>query len=169
MANVFSVEKKGVAVFTTSTGTVEEPKFEVGCVSNFKEQVKALDEVNTSDGWHSLSLASGVSNGSTLYDNTIGNQQGISYRIEEGHHVKLTGNVSFSSPTGKVLSAALPEAYRPPRKIYSIAFCNEQRYGIVYVDTDGIVKCYGIITGMANTALYTGTPSFVTFQLDWWI
>lgn len=169
MADIFSVEKRGVAVFATPTGTVDDPKFDVNCVTNFKEPVQALDEVVTSDGWTNLSLATNVTNGSTLYNFTIGNRQGISYRVEEGHHVKVTGNVSVSSPTGKSLSVALPEAYRPSNKIYSIAFCNEQRYGVVYADTDGIIKCYGVNTGIASTSLYTGTPSFITFQLDWWI
>ena len=117
---------------------------------------------DSSVGWHTLPLASGVTPG------TYGTRPVPSYRII-GNHVKIEGGVSFNiSGTSPVLLATVPAGFRPLENVYVLRPCSGFRAASVYLTTEGNLYL-GWVFNLDSATRYTGELSWMQVDMDFFI
>lgn len=113
-------------------------------------------------GWKQLSLASGVSNGSSGY----GGSNGLQYR-KIGNHVYIRGGVSFTSTSGSKQVATLPSGYRPKYNVYSFSPMTGHNIARIMAHNNGSlsVEWYN---KLSNDSWVTGSISWISCIIDFW-
>lgn len=177
VTEIFNIEKNGVGVgqLADSTGTTTNPKLTVNLPTTLKLPVTAKN-IELGDGWHALTLSSGVTAGSPAGISAYGG--GLAYRVEGGNHVYISGNVSFPAvdydSQGRVLATGIPAAYRPANICYGMGFGEnsgnnyKRTFVQFYVNTNGEIKCDKTAVIGAGAAL-TSNISWCDLHLDYWI
>lgn len=181
VTEIFNIEKNGVGVgqLADSTGTTTNPKLTVNLPTTLKLPVTAKN-IELGDGWHALTLSSGVTAGSPAGISAYGG--GLAYRVEGGNHVYISGNVSFPAVNyeGRELATGIPAAYCPANICYGIGFgenstgSNYKRTFVqFYVTTDGKIRCdktamIGATSDLTSISS-SAKMSWCDLHLDYWI
>lgn len=181
VTEIFNIEKNGVGVgqLADSTGTTTNPKLTVNLPTELKQPVTATN-IELSDGWHALTLSSGVTAPSSNTVSAYG--AGLAYRVEGGNHVYISGNVSFPAVNyeGRELATGIPAAYRPTNICWGMGF-GESSLSTAYnrtliqcyVTTSGTIRCdktamlgaSSDLTSMSSSAAI----SWCDIHIDYWL
>ena len=142
---IFNIELTGVAVGMRSTGTEQEPLFEVGYKAHFRQAVydkngNELTATPDDTGWDA--------DGITLtycaqYSRTVGVRRRNGMVFLRGA-IKLTNQLSSGSGSaGQVQIGTLDEAYRPEQE-YDFAIVLEKTNGYLrmIVNSSGVIKLH---------------------------
>lgn len=172
---IFNIENFGVAVGQMAEGTEANPKFTVNYPTEFHAKITAKHGFVISDGWHPLTLASGIS----TYDCGVYGP-GAAYCVEGGNHVYVSagvGNFISSSATngGVIIASDIPEAYRPTQPVYCLAYCQRSSSGTgaprIYrcvVTPEGTVKAL-IEYHTDSSSGITENIKFLDIFCDYWV
>lgn len=164
------------ADITTLSGRVDDADAAIaanaGEITRVEGKVDDLADVVASDGWHELTRGSGISNGS----DTMGQLQGIHYRVEDGHHVYVHANVAlsftFNAQTHTSLSAvgAIPDNLRPTRgRVHAIGFTNGDYMQLkAYVDSTGTLRMQSL-WNENGTVIIPTTLTWTDIMIEYFI
>ena len=131
----------------------------------------ALQAATVGTEWTELTKGSGISDGSS----SMGQLQGIYYRVEDGHHVYVHANVALSftynDQTHTALTAvgAIPEALRPASgRIHAVGFADFNYTQLkAYVDSSGTLRLQSMWN--ENGAVTSQSITWTDIMLDWFI
>lgn len=162
---IFNIEPHGVAVGKYAEGTETNSLFEVNMPSNFNANVTMLN-ADLSNGWHDLTLASGVTASTDSYGRTGG---GAKYKVEGQHHVYIAMNVGFTAAMDKVL-ATIPAEYAPEHTVSVIGTASATGVAtlIIAVNPNGdiVSECAYNQGDLSHT---TSTYTYTDIYLDYFI
>lgn len=163
---IFNIEKFGIGIGQVAAGTEESPLVTSNMRTVFTAPITAKN-LELSDGWHALTLASGVTNGSSICS-AYG--AGMGYRVEGQDHVYIRGDVAFtpSNSAEVVLASGIPSKYRPANPILGFGVGASKKLLLCKITTDGQVVCECALTPGSNT-LYTSKLNFSDIFIDYWI
>ena len=121
-------------------------------------------DVNIADtGWVPLALGSGVSAGKI---GDIATEHPLEYRLVNGNHMYIRGNVAVEFKSSTTINAdLLPEAYRPQETIYRLNTVGGRLIMRNYVHTDGRIQ----IEWVQNIASSSNTSGVDITWCDIWI
>lgn len=169
-ANIFNIEKFGVAAGQMAEGTEENPKFTVNYPAQFNSKVTARHDFTISDGWHPLTLGSGIS----TYDcGAYG--PGAAYRVEGGNHVYVSAGLrGFTAKASEViLATGIPAKYRPAQNIWCLAYCETTSglpriYRCVVTTTGQLQARFEYHIGTSSTGL-TDAIGILDILCEYWV
>ena len=158
-------------VFPTISGLAEDLATLEGTVNNESARIDALTNTVVNTSWTKLANGSGISDGSS----SMGQLQGVYYRVEDGHHVYVHANVALSftynADTHTALTAvgAVPEALRPSSgRIHAVGFADFNYTQLkAYVDSTGTLRLQSMWN--ENGAVASQTITWTDVTIDWFI
>ena len=160
--------------FPTVAGLAEDVAELEDVVTTQGANLTALTAKVDSDGWHDLGNASGVSapsGGAAGMGMDTGHI--CAYRVEDGHHVYAHARAALSftysdSGSTQLNSIAIPEAYRPSKRVVRYGTANGQyTLARAFVDNNGDIYLESIYSD--NGAQSTFTVTWTDVLIDWFI
>lgn len=120
-----------------------------------------INDWGSDDGWHNITLASGIS---------VGSIGGTPQYKKIGKHVFIRGSYAGTKASGTLVLATLPEGYRPTYgTVYDFNAMGGTRVARTFINTDGEISFEWAWTFASNPSAWTGNFSWLDVEMDFWI